>query len=409
VKNLDVKEKAIEILKENYVCDKCLGRCFGQLLSGLTNEERGKTLRQYLAMLIDSGENIDADKSNFYGLKFHNKKIETKKPDKCSICSDLFKEIKKKAKVMIKRMNKYDYNTFLVGCKLTPELIKKEQELWDSVGIEWCESLKNEINRELGIEIERMTGKTMDRKSPDITVMFDLNTGNVKLNVRSLYVYGKYQKLVRGMPQTKWKKKIFQTSVQEVIENPFLKQIKAKNTSFHGSGREDIDVRCLGWRPFVLELISPIKRKIDLKKVKNGVNKSKKVKIKDLKIVGKDVVRRIKFADYDKTYRAIVTFENPMENVKKLTELKEVIITQKTPIRVLRRRSDKIRKRKLKDIKYNCLSENKIELVIKTQSGLYVKELITGDDGRTEPSVSGLLNNKVKKIKLDVIKIHTKD
>jgi tRNA pseudouridine synthase 10 len=86
--------------------------------------------------------------------------------------------------------------------------------------------------------------------------------------------------------------------------------------------------------------------------------------------------------------------------------LKEAIITQKTPIRVLKRRSDKIRKRKLKDIKYKFLSKNKIELMIKSQSGLYVKELITGDDGRTEPSISGLLNNKVKKIELDVIKIH---
>ena len=406
MKRLDVKEKAIEVLKGNYVCDRCLGRCFGQLLSGFSNEERGKTLRQYVAMLIDSGENIDVDSSNLYGINFHNKKIETKKPHKCAICSDLFKEVKKKTKLMIKKMKKYEYKTFLVGCKLTPELIKKEQDLWDKVDIEWCESIKNEINRELGIEIEKITGKTMDRKSPDITVMFDLNKNNVKLYVRSVYIYGKYQKLARGMPQTKWKKKIFRTSVQEIIEKPFLKQTKAKNTSFHGSGREDIDVRCLGWRPFVLELITPIKRKIDLKKVKSELNKSKKVKVKDLKIVGKEVVRGVKFADYDKTYRAIVVFEKPVENIKKLNELKEAIITQKTPIRVLKRRADKIRKRRLKDIKYNSLSKNKIELVVKTQSGLYVKELITGDDGRTEPSVSDLLNNKVKKIELDVIKIH---
>jgi tRNA pseudouridine synthase 10 len=401
-----VKEKTIGILKKSYVCDRCLGRCFGQLLSGLTNEERGKTLRRYIAMLIDSEENIDVDSSNLYGINFHNKKFETKKPDKCFICSDLFKELKKKANLIIKRMNKYEYKTFLVGCKLTPELIKKEQELWDNVGIDWCESIKNETNRELGIEIEKITGKTMDRKSPDITILLDLNKNNVKLNVRSVYIYGKYQKLARGIPQTKWKKKVFKTSVQEIIQKPFLKQVKTKNASFHGSGREDIDVRCLGWRPFVLELISPIKRKIDLKKMKNEINKSKKVKVKDLKIVSKDVVRRVKFADYDKTYRAIVVFEKPVENIKKLNELKEAIITQKTPIRVLKRRADKIRKRKLKDIKYNSLSKNKIELVIKTQSGLYVKELITGDDGRTEPSISGFLNNKVKKIELDVIKIH---
>ncbi|MDI6826100.1 MAG: tRNA pseudouridine(54/55) synthase Pus10 [Candidatus Aenigmarchaeota archaeon] len=401
-----MKEKVIEMLKESYVCDRCLGRAMAQLLTGMTNEERGKILRYYVAMLIDSGEKIDVENSNFYGIKFHNKKIEIEKPHECSVCSNLFKELKKKAKSIVKKMKKYGYNTFLVGCKLTPELIEKEQELWDRVGIEWCESIKNEINREIGIEIEKITGKTMNRKSPDVTVMFDLNTDDVELSVRSLYIYGKYQKLVRGIPQTRWRKKIFRTSVQEVIEKPFLKQTKTESTRFHGSGREDINVRCLAWRPFVLELISPTIRNIDLERIKSEINQSKKVKVKDLKIVGKEVVRIIKSADYDKTYRAIVAFEKPVENIKRLDELKGTIITQKTPSRVLRRRSDKIRKRKVKSIKCKFLSKNKVELTITAQAGLYIKELIDGNEGRTEPSVAGLLNNKVKKIELDVIKIH---
>ena len=405
---MNVKEKMIEILKTNYVCDKCLGRSFGQLLTGMTNGERGKILRHYLAMLIDSGEKIDVDDSNFYGIKFHLKKIKPKKPKKCSVCSGLFQELKKKVKLIANKLRKYEYKTFLIGCKLTPELIEKEQELWGRVGIEWCESIKTEINRELGIELERMTGKEMNRKLPDITVLIDLNTDSVELNVRSIYVYGKYQKLVRGIPQTKWKRKVFKTSVQEVIEKPLLKQTKSDRTSFHGSGREDVNVRCLGWRPFVLELINPVKRKIDLKKVRKKLKKSKKVKVRNLKIVRKNVVRKIKFADYDKTYRAVVVFKNPVESLKGLDELKNVMITQRTPTRVLRRRSDKIRRRRVKDIKYKALSKKKVEFKITTQSGLYVKELITGDEGRTEPSISGLINNKVKKIELDVIKIHDK-
>jgi len=403
---LDVKEKVIEILKEGFVCDSCIGRNFAQLLSGMTNEERGKILRNYLAMLIDSGEKIDVNNSNFYGIKFHLKKIKPEKPKKCSVCSGLFQELKKKVKLIAKKLRKYEYKTFLIGCKLTPELIEKEQELWDRVGIEWCESIKTEINRELGIELERMTGKEMNRKLPDITILLDLNTDSVELNVRSLYVYGKYQKLVRGIPQTKWKKKVFPTSVQETIEKSFLKQTKSDRSSFHGSGREDVNVRCLGWRPFVLELINPVKRKIDLKKVRKELKKSKKVRVKDLKIVGKDLIRKIKFADYDKTYRAVVMFEDPVESLKRLDELKNAMITQKTPIRVLRRRSDKIRRRKVKDMRYKLLSKKKVELKITTQSGLYVKELITGDEERTEPSISRLLNNKVKKVELDVIKIH---
>jgi tRNA pseudouridine synthase 10 len=372
----------------------------------MSNEERGKVLRYYLAMLIDSGEKIDVDNSNFYGINFHSKKIETKKPKKCSICSDLFKEIKKKVKPIINKLKKYDYETFLVGCRLTPELEKKEQELWEKVGIEWCESIKNGINREIGIEIERTTKKEMDRKSPDIIITVDLNTDDVKLDVRSIYVYGRYQKLVRNMPQTKWKKKIFKTSVQEIIEKPFLRQVESTKTSFHGSGREDINVRCLGWRPFVIEMVDPKKRKIKLNESMKEINKSKKVKVKGLKIVNKEIIKKIKFADYDKTYKAIVEFENPVEGLKKVNELRDAVITQKTPIRVLRRRVDKTRKRKVKSIKYKVLSNKKVELTIKTQSGLYIKELINGDDGRTQPNVSDLIKNKVKKIDLDVIRIH---
>jgi tRNA pseudouridine synthase 10 len=403
---MDIKEKATEILKNNFVCDHCLGRQFAQLLSGMTNEERGKIVRNYLAMLIDSGEKIEVNESNFYGLNFHLNKIKPERPKKCSICSNVFDELKKKVKLIEKELKKYDYSTFLVGCKLTPDLANREEELWDNIGVDWCESIKNEINRELGIELWKIVRKDMDRINPDITVLFDLNTNSVKINVRSIYVFGKYQKFVRNMPQTKWKKKIYKTSVQEIIEKPLREQTKSKMTSFHGAGREDINVRCLGWRPFVIELLSPMKRKLNLKNAINEINKSKKVKVKQLNVVRKDVVRKIKFANCDKTYRAIVSFEKPLENLKNLRQLKNAVIAQKTPTRVLRRRSDLTRKRKLKDITYKILNKKKLELKITAQSGLYIKELISGDNERTKPNISEILDNKVKNIELDVIKIH---
>ena len=403
---MDIKEKAVEILKKDFVCNHCLGRQFAQLLSGMTNEERGNVVRNYLAMLKDSGEKIEVNESNFYGLNFHLNKIKLERPKRCSICSNLFDELKKKVKLIEKELKKYEYSTFLVGCKLIPELAKKEEELWDSIGVDWCEPIKNEINRELGIELWRTVGKDMDRITPDITVLFNLNTNNVKINVRSIYVFGKYQKLVRNIPQTKWKKKIYKTSVQEIIEKPFKEQIKSKMTSFHGAGREDVNVRCLGWRPFVIELLNPIKRKLDLKKAINEINKSKKVKVRQLKIVSKDIIKKIKFANYDKTYRAIISFEKPLENLKALVQLKNAVITQKTPMRVIRRRADLIRKRKVKNITYRILDKKKLELKITAQSGLYIKELISGDNERTKPNISEILNNRVKKIELDVIKIH---
>jgi tRNA pseudouridine synthase 10 len=42
---------------------------------------------------------------------------------------------------------------------------------------------------------------------------------------------------------------------------------------------------------------------------------------------------------------------------------------------------------------------------IRCQGGLYVKELVTGDEGRTVPSVSEILDNKARPMKLDVLSV----
>jgi len=404
---MEIQEKIIEILKKDFVCNNCLGRNFANLLTGMDNEQRGIILRQYLAMLVDSEEKIKVEESNFYGIKFHNVKIKSKKPEKCSICDNIFKELKKKAKIIAEKLEKYEFDTLLIGCIPLPKLLENEEDLWSEIGVEWCEPIRAEINRELGKKVLELTKKDMDRKNPDITILYDFSNKKVGLNVRSIFVYGKYQKLVRGIPQTTWKTRIYPISVQDVIGKPFEKQTRCENVKFHGSGREDVDVRCLGWRPFIIEFVNPLKRTLDLKKALKAINKSKKTKVKDLKISNKRNVKKLKAEKYDKTYRAEVEFENIIENIEKIEILKDSVISQKTPNRVLKRRVDKIRKRRVKNIEYKILSKKKVRLDIMTQAGLYIKELISGDDERTQPNISKIINNKVKSIKLDVIKVHS--
>jgi len=403
---MELKEKIAEILRDNYVCNRCLGRQAGQLLSGLTNEERGKILKKYLAMLIDSGEKIKVENSNFHEIKFHNAKIKPKKPGKCSICGDIFPELKKKAKLIAKELEKYEFDTFLIGCMPTVNLLEKEQKLWEMIGIDWVEPIKSEVNRVLGKHVETLTGKVMDRKTPHIVAVYDMKTDTIELNVRSIFIYGKYQKLVRNMPQTTWKTRIYPTSVQDIIAKPFMKQTQAEAHRLHGAGREDVDVKCLGWRPFVLELINPKKRTVKITQPKISINKSKKVNVKDLKITNKREVTKIKTIRPDKTYKAEIIFEKTLENLEEINSLNDKVINQQTPKRVLRRRADLLRRRRVKNIKYKLLNKKKLEITIRAEAGTYIKELIHGDEGRTQPNISDLINNKVKSIKLDVIKIH---
>jgi tRNA pseudouridine synthase 10 len=422
---MKIEEKAIEILKMP-VCNSCLGRQYGNLLSGLSNEERGKIIREYVAMLLDSGESIDIDKNNFHGIKFRNIKIKTEKPEKCSVCKNFFRdELERLAKETVKKFRGIEFKTFLVGTILSNELQRAEEEIWSQAGIEFVEPIKAEINRELGKVIERISDKTFSSKNPDVTVLVNLQTGKIKANIRSLYVSGGYTKLVRGIPQTKWvcsscggkgciackgTGKLYKTSVQEIIEKPFLKAAKAKHSSFHGAGREDIDARNLDYRPFVIEILQPEKRKIDLKKIERQLSKNKKVKVRKLKFCEKELIEKLKKAKIDKTYEAEVEFISAIDK-KKLKELKKLPsmeIHQQTPQRVVHRRADILRKRAVRSIVWKLKGKRKIVFKIRAESGLYIKELINGDEGRTEPNVAEVLNNKVKKINLDVIKIHTK-
>ncbi len=425
---MKIDEKVIELLKDGYVCDNCLGRIIGNLLSGLSNKERGNILRYYLAFLIDSGEKIDADLSNFYGIKFRNAKLGIKNPEKCKICKNFFPEkIDEVAKNIAKKLKGIEFDTFIVGSIPSDEILKTEERVFETVGTEFVESIKSEINREVGKRIEKLTKKKFTLKNPDVTILVDLNMDTTRIQIRSLYVFGGYKKLARGIPQSEWicrkcegkgctyckgEGKLYKTSVQGIIEKPLLKAVDSKKSRFSGAGREDIDARCLDYRPFVIELVKPVKRKIDLKKIEKEINKSKKVKVKKLKIMefGREVIRKIKTERYDKTYLADIGFEKNIDK-KKLKLLKQLTkepILQKTPLRVVHRRADKFRKRSVKKVLWKAKGKM-LQLKVTAESGLYIKELITGDEGRTKPNVSDILENKVRKISLDVIKIHAKN
>jgi len=399
------KEKLLEILK-NKVCNSCLGREFGMLGHGLTNAERGEILREFASKLTES---------------------EIKEPEICFLCNNFFKDgINKVADDIVEKVRDMEFGTFLIGSVISNDMARKQDELWNNIGIEDIESIKSEINREVGKKIEKLTKKSFDLKNPDVTILVDLNDNNIRLQIRSLYVYGKYQKLARGIPQTKWickrcsgkgctyckgEGKLYKTSVQEIIEKPFIKTTDSKNSSFHAAGREDVDARNLDWRPFVLELIKPIKRKIDLKKIERQINKSKKAKVKGLKLVkeGRYLIRKLKTERIDKTYLVEVEFKKYIDRskLKLIKEITKEPILQKTPLRVVHRRADKFRKRFVKNISYKQSGKRTLQLKIRAEAGLYIKELITGDEGRTKPNISDTIGDSVKKIKLDVIRIHS--
>ena len=162
-------------------------------------------------------------------------------------------------------------------------------------------------------------------------------------------------------------------------------------------------------RPFVLEIKSPQVRYIDLQKLELEVNKTNKgkIRISELCYVEKDIVEKIKNTPMRKTYLAEIDISLNEDEKEKIEEFfSNRDIYQETPNRVIHRRVDKTRIRKVYKVltsKENCSS-----LEIYCDGGLYIKELISGDEARTNPSIAELLGKNIKCVLLNVISIEEK-
>ncbi|MDM7919869.1 MAG: tRNA pseudouridine(54/55) synthase Pus10 [Methanosarcina sp.] len=429
---MDVLEISKKILHEGPICDHCLGRQFAKLSTGLSNKERGQAMKLALVLEGDRIYKTENDDSLLKELvpcsEFARKTLKTEgKDEQCWVCLDQFKKLDFWAEEAAKALEGLEYSTFLVGTKVSGLLSENEEILWAEAGTAYAEQLKTELNREVGKRIAERVNKDVDFENPDIVITLDLATNRFELQVRSVYIYGRYLKKVRGIPQTRWPcrkckgkgcercgftGKQYPESVDELIKGPVIEAFEAVDTAFHGSGREDIDALMLGsGRPFVVEAKSPVKRTADLDALTAKINESAagKVEVKDLRFVEKGMIETLKSSKADKTYKLKVTFKEPVSEEKLkscLESLSGTEIAQQTPKRVVHRRADLVRKRYVHSITLDELTDDGYAYItVNCEGGLYVKELISGDDGRTNPSLTGLLGIPALVEDLDVVNV----
>ena len=397
--------KIMEMARGN-LCDRCLGRNFSKIIEGPDNQYRGEYVKQALNETSANALNEDS----------------------CYICNNIFDSVENE--VIDKIINKInreniEFSTFLVGCRVPKEILSKEEEIHENMELD-VESIKKEINREIGKKLYYAFNKEVEFDNPNIVIMVDFVNDNIDIQINPIFIEGRYRKLIRGIPQTKWPcgkcrgkgcpscnytGKQYPETVEELISPEAVKLARGSGSKFHGAGREDIDVKMLGnGRPFVLEIKEPKIRELDLEILEEKVNTfaGGKVEIHDLKFVEKDRKGSIKCSSTDtyKVYRAIVELESDISE-DKLSLLNSMeIINQRTPIRVSHRRADKIRTRKIRDIKTKPLDSRKFEMIVECEGGLYIKELISGDEGRSKPSVSEILGIEARCIQLDVLEVN---
>ncbi|MCK4411773.1 tRNA pseudouridine(54/55) synthase Pus10, partial [Candidatus Bipolaricaulota bacterium] len=348
------------------------------------------------------------------------------KAGSCWICEGFLRDVDSWASRAVALSSGIKFDSYLFGVKLSPRLIEMERLFSERFCTNRAESLKHAINRRIGKAFEAQVAHgTLDIEKPHLSFVIDLVRNTIELRVLSLFIYGRYQKLTRGIPQTRWPcrhcrgkgcdhcnftGKQYEESVEELMEKPFLDAAGSNSGHLHGAGREDIDARMLGsGRPFVLEVCSPRRRELDLVSLQAKVNKTQggKIRIGKLKFVSRIMVSKIKEIRAAKTYEALVSFEGDISSGSLREALCKLVgeIKQRTPQRVVHRRADLTRTRRIHEIGGELVSPHQANITVKSEGGLYIKELVSGDNGRTAPSLASCLEIAAHVIALDVVEV----
>jgi tRNA pseudouridine synthase 10 len=437
---MEILEKAQNMLEKYPLCNHCLGRQFALLGHGLENQTRGEAIKLLLTMQAHQ-MTLTNEKTGIALLKtlaangafpiavqvLQMQKKRVCKAKQCHLCNGKIGSTAELADKAAKLLSEYEFSTFLVGIKLPTDIEEREDEFKAEFDLNFSESMRNEFSRTIGKAISELTGKEVEFKRPDVAVLVNPLTAHVSLQVNPLHISGRYKKLARGVSQSRWicrtchgkgcekcnwTGKMYAESVEDFIAKPTLEMTSSETAILHGAGREDVDARMLGTgRPFVIEVKTPKKRFIDLKALEKTINKhaTGKVEVHGLKFADKDLVRRLKKDEgSEKAYRVVVEFEKTVSD-KELAKLENalqgIIVYQQTPQRVLHRRADRVREKYIYEAKVKRLTPKRVRLEVRCQGGLYVKELVTGDDGRTKPSVAEILDTKATPYELDVLKV----
>jgi len=390
-------DDARALLATGPLCDACLGRPVADRSFGLTNAERGRALRTTVALDDDDPfEEPDTD---------------------CWVCEGICDRFDELADRVVEALGETELYTYQVGTRIPPlveeneRLLRLDADFEEDAG----EPLKTEVNREVGRRVGAELGAEVDFERPDVQFLIDLTGEDVDVQVQrnSVTIYGRYRKLQRDIPQTEWEK--FDESVEELVAPPFLSAFRGTEAVFHGAGREDVDALMLNsGRPFALEIKQPRRRDADLDELAEAVNTGTdgKVEVTDLAFATYDIVERVKEHDATKTYRATVDFDDSVSEADfeaALAELDDTTIEQRTPHRVSHRRADLVRERTVLSIDGTLEDDLTATIDVHGEGGLYIKELISGDEGRTEPSLAGLLGVGATVRTLDVIDVQGVD
>ena len=307
-------------------CNHCLGRVGGKKRFGQSVYESGVEIRTQV---------IETDSTMASAREIN---------PLCPFCENLFEEASLLAELIKEEIGDRECSRLQLGARIPKDQTEAEDHLRKRFGAGGSAPLKSSLVEEVARQLSDLGGgQNLVVDKPEILALIDVLTLTVELDIRSHYFYGRYRKLERGIPQTKWPCRAckgrgcekcdftglqYKSSVQGLIGDPLLEMFGSDEHAFHGMGREDIDVRCLGrGRPFVMEMKKPIKRNIDAEVILDAINSSANgsIEVSDIRVSNRSEVVRVKDTPAEKSYTIRYKIEAITElEFESLTQVMEI-------------------------------------------------------------------------------------
>ncbi len=386
-----------------HLCDRCLGR----RLTGAVGAE----------IQIEAGAHYRSENG---GL------AEVTAAD-CRVCEGRW-DVDTWVQLAADALASYEHTNFQVGT-VFPIPCEQYEKSWKHLNPEIGDSIRTETNRIIAPLLAAKLGtEAVTDGRPDVVVSVDTRFWTASARSNSLFVAGRYTKHRRDLPQTHWPCKtcqgtgcyqcedsgvMYPDSVEDCIGQPAKTAFDAEGYSFHGAGREDIDALMLGTgRPFVLELHDPKRRTLDAPALEAAINATTSERgtgVLALRLTEKAEVAAIKEAAYDKHYLAHCETEEDLTEAQIIAACEAMTgaeLDQRTPQRVSHRRADLIRNRTIQNMTLERMDDPRhFAVAVHADSGAYIKEMISSDEGRTTPSLAEKLGVACRVTLLDVTEI----
>jgi tRNA pseudouridine synthase 10 len=373
----DVLALSKKILNEYDVCDQCLGRLFAKKLGLLSNKKLGQKIHKML----------------------HKKTV------KCYVCKNIFEVIPHYVEKMQNLSSDYAYSSFLVGAKLKPSILDRDDHLRSQFKLRGIDGIKTSLTHEMAKQFVRKTKKKWHQQEPDLTFTVDFKQESCEIQSKPVFVFGRYTKVYRNTPQ---KQKPCSNclgkgctscnyhgiteydSVEGNLSRYFFEKFGALQAKLTWVGGEDSTSLVLGsGRPFFARLTQPKKRHMKL---------AKKIPLEKITLHGLKEVDKIpqRLPHFVSKSRLLVTCENPIhETLSALLQLKGTITVYEN--------SGKRSEKTIHDVSYEKNSENSFYLSLLIDGGVPLKRLISGEN--VFPNVTDLLQNKCRCETFDFEKI----